>query len=150
MASLINVRAAAAVRETALRLELTAAPKNMDLAALVDDLVAELGLLAEEHETASDRSKAPIRAYEGAVNTAVLAVIRLGLEGDPSKLPAEHTALLGTLVGLADRLDAITGAAPKRAKKADETEDSEEPETGSHAAEEDSDQTAEPMPSWQA
>lgn len=146
MASLTNVRAAAAVRETALRLELTAAPKDKNLAALDEDLVAELNLLAEEHEAASDRSKAPVRAYEGAVNAAVLAVIRLGLEGEPSKLPAEHTALLGTLVGLADRLDSITGAAPKRAKKADETEAVEEPETGSHAAEE----AAQPAPSWQA
>lgn len=146
MASLINVRAAAAVRETALRMELTAAPKDKNLAALVEDLVAELNLLAEEHETASDRSKAPIRAYTGAVNAAVLAVIRLGLEGEPSKLPAEHTALLGTLVGLADRLDAITGAAPKRAKKDDDTEDAEEPEAGSDAAEE----AAKPAPSWQA
>lgn len=146
MASLINVRSAAAVRETALRLELTAAPKDKNLAALVEDLVAELNLLAEEHETASDRSKAPIRAYTGAVNTAVLAVIRLGLEGEPSKLPAEHTALLSTLVGLSDRLDSITGAAPTRAKKDAETEGSEEPEAGSGAAEE----AAEPVPSWQA
>lgn len=150
MASLINVRAAAAVRETALRLELTAAPKDKDLAALVEDLVAELGLLAEEHETASDRSKAPIRAYTGAVNAAVLAVIRLGLEGEPSKLPAEHTTLLSTLVGLADRLDAITGAAPKRAKKAEDTEEAEEPEAGSDAAEEVPVVSAETAPSWQA
>lgn len=150
MASLINVRAAAAVREAALRLELTAAPKDKPLAALVEDLVAELGLLAEEHETASDRSKAPLRAYTEALNGAVLAVIRLGLEGEPSKLPAEHTALLGTLVGLADRLDSITGAAPKRAKKADEPEAVEEPESGSHAAEDVPAVSAEPAPSWQA
>lgn len=150
MASLINVRAAAAVRETALRLELNATPKDKALAALVEDLVAELNLLAEEHEPASDRSKAPLRAYTKALNGAVLAVIRLGLEGGPNRLPAEHTALLGTLVGLADRLDAITASAPKRAKKADEPEAVEEPETGSHAAEEDSTEAAEATPSWQA
>lgn len=150
MASLTNVRAAAAVRETALRLELTAAPKDKALAALVEDLVAEFGLLAEEHETASDRSKAPLRAYNGAVNAAVLAVIRLGLDGEPTKLPAEHTTLLGTLVGLADRLDAITGAAPKRAKKAAEPAATEEPETGSHAAEEAPAGVEETAPSWRA